>query len=387
MSTTRVRTGILCLASALLILSDCMDLLGSWAFNLKYGGVVLLGLLCVYDAITKGVDRRKLVLGLFALALLVGIMPFQTGSFSAVLATGLFLAVFALACLSSDVIQSPQQLLFVFGFCVLLVVILLIVSYESVLSQFRQYLSIGRPRIKGCFSNPNSLGNIAAMLCMGIACCGFAPSKKSKKAVVVLFVVSAALVIASGSRTAMITVGGFFASYWFVSLLLIRKDIRMRYLLILLALAVLVGLAYMTSQLLANDQPFLFRIRSLQSITIGSPQSFVGLGYVSSQGSAQLGAAAGGVTDMLYVSLFYRVGLIGMFAYGLFVAGAACGPRGKNANRLRLTLAILVALLFQAFGESYLSSVMSFVSCFDWIALSSFPNVVVAQAQHAKGKV
>ena len=380
-----MRTGILCLASALLILSDCVDMLGSWAFNLKYGGVVLLGLLCVYDAVTKGVDRRKLVLGLIALALLVGIMPFQTGSFSAVQATGLFLAVFALACLSSSVIESPQQLIFVFGFCVLLIVILLIISHESVASQFRLYLNVGRPRIKGCFSNPNSLGNIAAMLCMGIACCGFALPKKSRKVVTVLFVASAVLVLASGSRTALITVGGFFASYWFASLLLFRKDIRMRYLLILLALVVLAILVYMTSQLLANDQPFLLRIRSLQSITIGSPQSFVGLGYVSSQGSAQLGAAAGGVTDMLYVSLFYRVGLIGMLAYALFVAGAVCGPRGKGSSRLRLTLAILVALLFQSFGESYFSSVMSFVSCFDWIALSSFPNVV-AQMQRAKGK-
>ena len=383
MIASSIRTIGLCAFAILMILSDCTSLLGQWAYSLKYAGIVIICALCVFSAVLQGIEKRKLTICLIGLALLVAIIPFQTGTFSVVQSIALYVAVFVLACLSSKMLASTRQLLIVCIVALLLIIVLLALSYESVVDQWNFYLRQGRPRFKGCFSNPNSLGNIAAILFVGVSCARRAGTlpRGFKVASVACLLVSFLLVLGSGSRTALVVVFGFLASYWLIKWFLATNDVRLRMLYVFLYICAMIGLLLIVFNMLSSDASLRFRVRTLLAIDITSPEAMVGLGYVSSEGISQITSAAGGATDMLYVSLFYRVGIIGCIAYTLFIIGAATVDKKSTLNARCLAVAILIALLLQAAGESYLSSVMSFVSCFDWLALGAFPALINKEEQ------
>lgn len=123
------------------------------------------------------------------------------------------------------------------------------------------------------------------------------------------------------------------------------------------------------------------RLESLASVSSERASMLVGLGYVSSSEITSVTQAAGGVVDMLWVSLLYRVGVVGYIAYFLYFLAAYRGAF-ESKNKW-LIIAFLTAVLLQSVAESYLSSVMSFVSWFIWAfgsALSTF-NSIEDQAQ------
>ena len=371
-----------CLFAACTILSDCTSLLGDWAYSLKYVGIVVVCALCVFSAASGGVERRRLALCLIGLALLIGIIPFQGGDFSVSQSIGLYLAVFVLACFSGNVLTSTRQLLIICIVAMLLVVVLLVLSSDQITSQWESYSRLNRPRFKGCFSNPNSLGNIAAILFIGISSArrGNALSRGLRRASLAFLVLALLIVLGSGSRTALVAVCGFVVSYWLIRWFFTSNDIRLRILFVFLYICVMASLVFAIANMVSDDTSLRLRVESLLAIDPGSSEALVGLGYVSSSGVSQITAAAGGATDMLYVSLFYRVGILGCIAYALFVIGATNVGKTIPLSARCLSAAILVALLLQSAGESYLSSVMSFVSCFDWIALGAVPLLVASEA-------
>lgn len=75
---------------------------------------------------------------------------------------------------------------------------------------------------------------------------------------------------------------------------------------------------------------------------------------------------------MLWVSLLYRVGAVGYIAYALYFFAAYKGAF-KSKNKW-LIIAFLSVVLLQSMAESYLSSVMSFVSWFIWAFGSALPT-------------
>ena len=128
--------------------------------------------------------------------------------------------------------------------------------------------------------------------------------------------------------------------------------------------------------LLIGDSSTSQRLRTLFAIRLENYQALFGLGYVASGEISLISGAAGGAVDMLYVSLFYRVGIVGIAAYCLLIFGSWIGIKKENKQ---LYLAFLVSICLQALGESYLSSIMSFPSCFIWVLLSSLPLMSVQE--------
>ena len=376
-----VRTVLLCAFSALMILSDCMYLLGDWAYNLKYAGIVLVCGLCVYDAVTKGVSKKKLALGVVALVLLVVEFPFQTGSFSMLQAFGLYCGVFVLACLSCNLFDSTRQLLIVCLFATVLVLVLLALTFDTIVVQLWYYMGVGRPRIGGAFSNPNSLGHIAAIIFIGVVCArkGERFMKVLNVTSIVLLLVTFVLVIASGSRGALLTALGFVAGYYVLRGISAIADRRLRILASVFSICVVAAGVAVLMTVGAGDESMGYRLETIKSIDFTHPSSLWGIGYVSSQGVRQLLYAANGKVDTLFISLYFRVGIVGIVAYVLLVVAAMKAERPMGSRVWCLAFALLFAILIQSSAESYFSSIMSFVSCFDWIALSAFPHLIARE--------
>ena len=254
-------------------------------------------------------------------------------------------------------------------FCSLLIVILLIVSWESCIYQWRFYVSVGRPRLKGCFSNPNSLGGISActliMCLIGRPAIGKGPWLRRLG-----IALSSATMMLSGSRTSMLMVVGFFAMSLYQLARTKSHDSRVRTLLFIGSGVLVVAAFFVLRAMLRNDTAVSIRLRSLLRLSGEGAQFLFGLGYMGSKDISTITSAAGGVVDMLPVSLFYRVGVVGIFAYCLLLYGTHFGVKPEN---ITFYFAFLFAVLLQGVGESYLSSVMSYPSCFIWVLLSALP--------------
>ena len=382
MTRTLTRTFLLCLAIALLILSDCFDLLGSWAVNLKFGGLVLLAILCVFDFVRHDMPRGSLLLGLIAFGLLVGIIPLQQGDFSPVQAIGLFAMVFLLACLSGQLIQDSRQLAYVALFTLALVLLLLLISNEAVRDQLAFYAGIGRPRFQGCFSNPNSLGFIASMI-MVMLVVAYRGRGLRRGFFVVALIVTGLLLLGSGSRTAWFATGGMLVILLTVMAMQGMKSTSARVLTVIVGVSVIVALLVECFAFLSNDVTFQLRAKTLLKVDFADPQTLVGIGYVSSEDIRQVTSVAGGDVDMLIVSLLYRVGIVGVVAYVLFVIGALVANRAEQRD-IPILCAMIAYVVLQSVGESYLSSVMSFVSAFDWIMLASAASLAVSRGRPAE---
>ena len=104
---------------------------------------------------------------------------------------------------------------------------------------------------------------------------------------------------------------------------------------------------------------------------LGSLESFFGYGYASSSDASLITSVAGGNVEMLWMSAYYRVGIVGMIAYGVMLIGATWTKTKKGY----LIFAFLIFLLAQSLGESYLTSVMSFPSLFEWLILASLSSL------------
>ena len=372
-----LRLVVLFVTCALMLLSDCMELMGPLTTYAKPVGIALMGVLCLVATARDGVLRPRLVLGLLALALLLICIPFQLGRFSVLESVALYVAVFGLACLSGGVVRNSRQLLALAWFSLLVVVVLMLIDFDNAVSQYRMYSSLGRPRLRGPFSNPNSLGNIASIIAVmflaSLQCADLAPAHRFSA--VVGLAGSVVLLWLSDSRTAMGVVLGFVAVVWSLSLIRRSKEPGLRVLLLVFAvLGIWLAWTLVSDDLLA-DTSFGFRWETLVDIRVGDSQSLVGMGYITSRDIRQLTSVAGGATDMLYVSLYYRVGILGAIAYCTLLAAASMGAgRSRAANDM--VIALIVALALQAFGESFLSSVMSYVSLLDWVLLACIPQIV-----------
>ena len=158
----------------------------------------------------------------------------------------------------------------------------------------------------------------------------------------------------------------------------LATDYRARVLLLMAVLSVALISLWNLSQSLTGDVTVAARLNSLFRIDFATDHSLFGFGYVSSENISILTEEAGGAVEMLWVSLFYRVGIMGILAYILlFIAtsyGNGCGLKAYY-------IALVFSVLIQSLGESYLSSIMSFPSCFIWVLLSSLPMLVVTSSE------
>ena len=374
--TVTLRLFLLCVALICMLLSDCYSQFGAWIADLKLVGIALVGVVCVASAGSDGIPRSRLFLGLIALALLIICIPFQTGSFSLIESLALYVAVFGLACLSGSLIKSWQQLLVVALVALTVVVVLMIIGQDLSARQWSFYVGVGRPRIKGPFSNPNSLGHTATMIgVMFFAALQAEDLRASLRAVAGLGLVgSVVLLWFSDSRTAMGVLAAFALFSIVLGLVRHSEQTGVRVLLFVVLVLGVWGTWALISNDLTTDASFSLRWEALMKIRVENLQSFVGIGYITSKDISQLTTVANGATDMLYVSLFYRAGIIGYLSYLLFVAAAAAGAGTSRAGR-DMAIAVIVALALQAMGESYLSSVMSFASVLDWVLLACLPTI------------
>ncbi len=372
-SGSRKRAALLCAVAAMMILSDCYALFGSRISALKYVALALLALTCLTNAVSTPVPKNRMMIAAIAVAMLVLEIPYQMGLDQMLLPIGLFALLGVVICFSSTVLRTREGLLVIGLFSMMLVVVLLLISWRECLAQWRFYVGIGRPRLKGCFSNPNSLGGISSIAL--IMCIYGTPSTIWEVRLRKLFILLAgAAIILSGSRTSILMVVGFIMLFAYQIALRKTVDSRIRLLFLFGAMMVaaicIVGL-YRTVQ---YDAAVTGRLQSLYSMRGEGRQLLVGLGYVSSKEVNLLTEAAGGVVDMLPVSLFYKVGIIGIIAYSLLLISTGAGIKQENKPAY---YAFLFAIALQAIGESYLSSVMSFPSCFIWVLLSSLPLIVM----------
>lgn len=375
---------VLSLVVVLLLASDCVTKFGAGISSLKIPALLIFAGYGVVLALVERVDKRKILLCLVATAVLYLEMPFQDAleSYTSQL---LFFALLAVTVVCAPlVLDSKATLRRVFVASFVFVVLMMIWSIPDIISQLHFYSSTSRLRIKGCFSNPNSLGHISAFLVImfvSSAPARIAPDKK-KIAANSFLIISVLLlfIVASGSNTALIETIAFLALV-FIGSRFDRFTPRAR---TLCALLLIVSFAVVLISLFnwaVSQETFRMRLESLASVSSERASMLVGLGYVSSSEITSVTQAAGGVVDMLWVSLLYRVGVVGYIAYFLYFLAAYRGAF-ESKNKW-LIIAFLTAVLLQSVAESYLSSVMSFVSWFIWAfgsALSTF-NSIEDQAQ------
>lgn len=375
---------VLSLVAVLLLASDCVTKFGAGISSLKIPALLIFAGYGVVLALVERVDKRKILLCLVATVVLYLEMPFQDAleSYTSQL---LFFALLAVTVVCAPlVLDSKATLRRVFVVSFVFVVLMMIWSIPDIISQLHFYSSTSRLRIKGCFSNPNSLGHISAFLVIMFV--SSAPARivpvKKKNAANSFLIISVLLlfIVASGSNTALIETIAFLALV-FIGSRFDRFTPRAR---TLCALLLIVSFAVVLISLFnwaVSQETFRMRLESLASVSSERASMFVGLGYVSSSEITSVTQAAGGVVDMLWVSLLYRVGVVGYIAYFLYFLAAYRGAF-ESKNKW-LIIAFLTAVLLQSMAESYLSSVMSFVSWFIWAfgsALSTF-NSIEDQAQ------
>lgn len=370
---------VLSLVVVLLLASDCVTKFGAGISSLKIPALLIFAGYGVVLALVERVDKRKILLCLVATAVLYLEMPFQD-ALESYTSQFLFFALLAVTVVCAPlVLDSKATLRRVFVVSFVFVALMMIWSIPDIISQLHFYSSTSRLRIKGCFSNPNSLGHISAFLVImfvSSAPARIAPDKKKNAANSCLVIAVLLLfIIASGSNTALIETIAFLALV-FIGSRFDRFTSRAR---TLCALLLIVSFAVVLISLFnwaVSQETFRMRLESLASVSSERASMLVGLGYVSSSEIASVTQAAGGVVDMLWVSLLYRVGVVGYIAYFLYFLAAYRGAFGSKNKWL--IIAFLTAVLLQSMAESYLSSVMSFVSWFIWAfgsALSTFDSI------------
>ena len=370
---------VLSLVVVLLLASDCVTKFGAGISSLKIPALLIFAGYGVVLALVERVDKRKILLCLVATAVLYLEMPFQD-ALESYTSQFLFFALLAVTVVCAPlVLDSKATLRRVFVVSFVFVALMMIWSIPDIISQLHFYSSTSRLRIKGCFSNPNSLGHISAFLVVmfvSSAPARIAPDKKKNAANSCLVIAVLLLfIIASGSNTALIETIAFLALV-FIGSRFDRFTSRAR---TLCALLLIVSFAVVLISLFnwaVSQETFRMRLESLASVSSERASMLVGLGYVSSSEITSVTQAAGGVVDMLWVSLLYRVGVVGYIAYFLYFLAAYRGAFGSKNKWL--IIAFLTAVLLQSMAESYLSSVMSFVSWFIWAfgsALSTFDSI------------
>lgn len=370
---------VLSLVVVLLLASDCVTKFGAGISSLKIPALLIFAGYGVVLALVERVDKRKILLCLVATAVLYLEMPFQD-ALESYTSQFLFFALLAVTVVCAPlVLDSKATLRRVFVVSFVFVALMMIWSIPDIISQLHFYSSTSRLRIKGCFSNPNSLGHISAFLVImfvSSAPARIAPDKKKNAANSCLVIAVLLLfIIASGSNTALIETIAFLALV-FIGSRFDRLTSRAR---TLCALLLIVSFAVVLISLFnwaVSQETFRMRLESLASVSSERASMLVGLGYVSSSEITSVTQAAGGVVDMLWVSLLYRVGVVGYIAYFLYFLAAYRGAFGSKNKWL--IIAFLTAVLLQSMAESYLSSVMSFVSWFIWAfgsALSTFDSI------------
>lgn len=374
-------TAVVVLSAFGMILSDCFQFFGSWIVLLKYVALAVMVCYLLSTGARERFDPVRIAFAVAGVAILVLEVVFQEPDCSSLRSIGLFCLVGFFAVLGSRAFGS-YEIVYRCGLCcTLLIGILLLLSYSECVRQMTFYLSTGRLRLKGCFSNANSLGHIAAVVSfMAIAArIRFASSKREKRLSEVSLLLCLGYVLLSGSRTALACVVSFLAVASYFSVEERFKTRNARILGRLVVVVVVLGVLAISFQSVLDG--YLLSGRIIGWTGIGTKESFTGYGYVSSAGAAELVSIAGGPIEMLWMSVYYRVGIIGILAYALIFAASIYG----KGNKGYLLFALLVALFVQAIGESYLTSVMSFPSLFDWLLLGSFSYLESLEESSQRG--
>lgn len=370
-----LRPAVLSIVVILLLLSDCITKFGTSISGLKIPALLLFAGYGVVLALMERMDKKKILFCLVATMILYAEMPFQD-ALGSVTNQMLFFGLLAVTVMCAPlVINSKTTLRRAFIAAFVFYSVMMVWSIPDIINQLHFYSATSRLRIMGCFSNPNSLGHITAFLIIMLV--SSMPDRvenhKKRYSAKTLSVMAVLLffIVASGSNTALIE------TISFISLVFIGNKYdgfssRAKTLCVLL---LFVSLALVSASLFnwaINQETFLMRLNTLTTVNSDKVSLLTGLGYVSSSGISSVTQAAGGAVDMLWVSLLYRVGLIGYFAYAIYFFAAYCGAtRSKNAW---LIIAFLAVVFLQSMAESYLSSVMSFVSWFIWAFGSALPT-------------
>lgn len=360
------------LIACLMIISDCKAIFGPSITNLKYLGIALFVVLVVIRYSMRPINKQSLALAVFGLLLLLVEIPFQTGNFPKLPAVGLYVLVFAAALWSGGLIDNPTDLAKCAMACTLTIGILLLISMPMVREQITSRRLYGiRLRIKGCFSNENSLGNISAVsFALGFCAVQCVGNRNWIRLLRICCLLDAVFCVVSGSRTAIAS-AIVFVCVWLLHLA--RSSISDKRAKMVTTLSIVVAIVLIAWLLLPYVLQLLEESGRVVDISMGD-NSLFGLGYASSEYISEITNAAGGAVETLFISLYYRLGYIGYAAYGMLLISAYSNrPKFSWAS-----IAIVVMLSCQAIGESYITSVMSFVSLFDWVMLTGL-NAKVEQ--------
>lgn len=353
------------LIASLLIMSDCATLFGFISTVMKYVALCYFVFKSLLRQSKKELKKEALLLAIVGFSMLVIETPFQSGNFSKIPSIGLYALVLIASLFAGQIIDDDNDLVKCVTVCTILVCILMVMSIPMIREQinfFRTYYG-GRIRVKGCFSNENSLGHICAMLgVLGVSAI-IRLKRQSKPVLMMICCISNLLLcIASGSRTALIT---------FLAFLLICLYFNLRKKLIIQAHRIMLDFISGIVVLIIIYEVIPIAVESFNESgrlgeIKGSVEALWGVGYASSEQIGAITSVAGGHTEMLFISLYYRVGILGMMAY-LIIFVSSFISREKYDY---VSFAVLIFLVLQMVGESYISSVMSFVSFFDWVILS-----------------
>lgn len=371
----RLKPAVLSIVVVLLLLSDCVTKFGTGISGLKIPALLLFAGYGVILSLVERVDKKKIFLCLAATVILYSEMPFQDalGSFTNQI---LFFGLLAVTIICSPlVINSKETLRKAFVVAFAFYCLMMVWSIPDIITQLHHYSATSRLRIMGCFSNPNSLGHISAFLFIMHTASAPVRSGNCRKYDIAksMFVMGVLLffIVASGSNTALIETVAFI-SLVFIGHKYNGFSSRAKTMCVLLLVVLLSVVLVLLFNWAINQDTFRMRLFSLMTVSSEKVSLLTGLGYVSSAGISSVTQAAGGVVDMLWVSLLYRVGVIGYFAYAMYFLAAYDGA--TKSENLWLIIAFLAVILLQSMAESYLSSVMSFVSWFIWAFGSALPT-------------
>lgn len=380
----RKRTIVLCLFSIGMIAANCESLLGSFSSILKYASLVLFIVFGLSISLSWRFDvKRVMAIGFFLLVLIAEI-PFQSQISSGVQVT-VFFVLFALLFLLSDRVLTKPEQLFYCGLVSIVTVLILLAATPALCIQQLTVPVWGRIRLYGSFTHPNSLGAICLIIffCLYTALLRARLSKKQRACAIVAICIAFLLAILANSRTSimLIILIPFIERGMFAIKRVNNRGIQLLGVTILIVVASYV--TWTTVSSLYADTAFRMRIDGLSSVQSSSYSLLLGGGYLSSDYTSEYWQASGS-TDMLWVSLIYKVGLIGLFAY-IIVAVVLVSTRRKSLETTDcLAFTLILFLLTQSITESVLSTVMSYYSAFSWILLAALPQATQSKANNTR---
>jgi len=363
---------------------------GLWSLQLdgiKYFGIILLALCLLWSMGKDQSPKLDYFVLIIAFLMLIPSLFFIGSSSSLFLSLGYCFFIPLLAVFGYRLFYSLADLRTIGLTTIVVVALVLLLSLDRVVAQYHAS-GLGRIRLYGAFNHPNQLGSIALagveMLLLHLCL-----EKKSKKPCSILISIC---MICFGCVVVFLTDSRVSEVVLFLFLLLVaysrvrlRLSQKAKILTITIVSAAAVAILFLfVSDYLLTDGNYLARLMALSNYKADSVNGLFGYGMVSSRALAGVSdAASSGSLELALSSILYKAGLGGICAFIVLFFYLVVRSRRQETTSKFLFAVMLLVVLAQMMGESFIINITNFAGIANWLLLSylSKPPLLALRVQ------